>query len=161
MNEEQPGGALASLHAAGIEFAVVGGTAAVLLGVPMTTEDLDIVHRRAEDNVERLMNWLLSHDAFHRLDLARRRLPPARAALLGTGHLNLQTSLGKLDVLCELRPGEGYDEILPETVILEGKVPVRVLALPRLIEVKKAANRPKDRLALPLLIAALEEKRRT
>jgi hypothetical protein len=39
---------------AGIAFIVVGGAAAVLQGVPITTMDLDIVHRRTPENVLRI-----------------------------------------------------------------------------------------------------------
>ncbi|HOU90018.1 MAG TPA: hypothetical protein PLU22_03185 [Polyangiaceae bacterium] len=160
MVEERPGDALSSLFAAGIELIVVGGTAAVLLGVPLVTEDLDVVHRRTDVNVDRLLAWLQAHEAYHRFDLAQRRLPVTRESLLGSGHVNLQTSVGKLDLLCELGPGEGYEELLADTIVLTGPVPVRVLDLPRLIQVKAAAGRAKDRLALPLLIATLDERRR-
>jgi hypothetical protein len=37
---------LAVLCDSGVEFIIVGGVAAVLQGVPITTNDLDIVHRR-------------------------------------------------------------------------------------------------------------------
>lgn len=77
--------------------------------------------------------------------------------LLGRGHIDLQTDLGKLDLLCELGEGEGYDEILPDTILLP---PVLVLDLPRLIRVKAAANRPRDRVVLPILIATLDERLR-
>ena len=40
---------------------------------------------------------------------------PQEDALLGHGHINLETDLGVLDVLCELGEGEGYDEILADT----------------------------------------------
>jgi hypothetical protein len=144
-----------------VEYIVVGGTAAVLLGAPIVTEDLDIVHRRTPANVDRLLAWLTTHEAHHRFDLANRKLPPTREALLGAGHVNLQTTLGKLDVLCELEPGEGYDELLPDTVFLDdGPVPLRVLDLPRLIAAKSAAGRAKDRAVLPLLVATLDERRR-
>jgi hypothetical protein len=157
MTEEQTTDALGALIEAGIEFVVVGGTAAVLLGAPIVTEDLDIVHRRTEANVDRLLAYLKHHDGYHRFDLAQRRLAPTREMLLGRGHINLQTDLGKLDLLCELGAGEGYDEILPDTILLP---PVRVLDLPRLIRVKAAANRPKDRVVLPILIATLDERLR-
>jgi len=39
--------------------------------------------------------------------------------------------------------------------------PVRVLSLPRLIEVKKKLARPKDQLALLQLQATLEERQRS
>ncbi len=149
---------LSGLATAGIEFIVVGMSAAVAQGVPAVTFDLDIVHRRTEENVDRLLAWLVAHRAFHRFDLANRRLPPTREVLLGTGHVNLETTLGKLDVLCELSPGEGYDELLSDTVVVAtGTDRVRVLALPRLIQVKARANRAKDRAVLPLLIATLDE----
>ena len=99
---------LLGLTEAGVDFIVVGGAAAVMLGAPITTLDLDIVHARSPENVERLLTWLLAHGAYHRFDLANRKLPPTREVLLGSGHVNLQIDLGKLDVLCELGPGEGY-----------------------------------------------------
>ena len=42
-----------------VEFIVVGMTAGVLQGVPVTTLDLDIVHRRSPDNVARLLRAVL------------------------------------------------------------------------------------------------------
>ena len=159
--DERPDEILRGLSDAGVELIVVGGTAAVLLGAPIVTEDLDIVHRRTEDNADRLLAWLLAHDAYHRFDVAKRRLPPTRAPLLGAGHMKFQTTLGKLDVLCELGEGEGYEEILADAIVLErGAIRIQVLGLERLIAVKASANRPKDRAALPVLIAALDEQRR-
>ena len=153
---------LRALSAAGVEMIVVGGTAALLSGAFIVTEDVDIVHRRTPENVERLLAWLLAHGAYHRYDLANRRLPPKADALLGHGHVNLQTDLGKLDVLCELAEGEGYDEVLSDTVLVQvDDVTLRILALSRLIRVKARAGRPKDRAVLPLLIAALDEQQRT
>jgi hypothetical protein len=152
---------LRGLREAGVEFVVVGGEAAVLQGAMIFTQDLDIVHRRTPENVARLLAWLLAHDAYHRSDLANRHLPPKEDGLLGHGHLNLQLDIGKLDVLCELGEGEGYDEILPDTVTLEnGGQPLRVLGLERLIAVKARAGRPKDRAVLHVLIATLDEQRK-
>ena len=143
-----------------MEFIVVGGAAAVIHGAPITTEDLDIVHRRTPDNVDRLMTLLEQLDAYHRYDLAQRRLKPQKDALLGTGQINLSTKLGPLDPLCELDPGVGYDELLDHTeVVSDGTIEIKVLDLEKLIEVKAATGRDKDRLALPLLIATLEEQK--
>jgi hypothetical protein len=41
---------LARLAAEDVEFIVVGMTAGILQGVPVTTVDLDIVHRRTAEN---------------------------------------------------------------------------------------------------------------
>ncbi|HET6417316.1 MAG TPA: hypothetical protein VFG22_13555 [Polyangiales bacterium] len=65
---------------AGVEFIVVGGAAAVLHGAPITTEDLDIVHRRSPENVSRLKTLLDELDARVR-ELANRRLRPQESAL--------------------------------------------------------------------------------
>ncbi|MCC6554572.1 MAG: hypothetical protein IT372_16455 [Polyangiaceae bacterium] len=152
---------LRGLVEAGIEFIVVGGAAGVILGAPIVTFDLDIVHRRTPECVDRLLEWLLAHGAYHRFDLADRRLPPSREMLLGHGHVNLQTDLGKLDVLCELGPDEGYEELLEDTVLVENAAfRLRVLGLRRLIAVKARAGRPKDRAVLPMLMATLDEQER-
>jgi hypothetical protein len=45
-----PEALLAELLAEGVEFIIVGGTAAVLQAAPIATQDLDIVHRRTEEN---------------------------------------------------------------------------------------------------------------
>lgn len=51
--------------------------------------------------------------------------------------------------------------MLSDTVLVAaGGITLRVLALPRLIAVKARAGRPKDRAALPILLAALDEQRR-
>jgi hypothetical protein len=45
---------LDALNAAGVEYVVIGGAAAVLHGAPVTTQDLDIVHRLTPENAARL-----------------------------------------------------------------------------------------------------------
>jgi hypothetical protein len=79
--------------------------------------------------------------------------------LAGRGQINLSTSLGPLDPLCELDEGTGYEELLAhsQSVVDEGRL-LRVLDLPTLIAVKARAGRPKDRMVLPILIATLEER---
>jgi hypothetical protein len=150
---------LALLCEAGVEFIVVGGAAAVLQGVPVTTQDLDIVHRRTPENVTRLLGVLLKIDATMRYDFARRGLRPTAEMLAGRGQINLSTILGPIDPLCELDAGQGYDELLAhsESVVDEGRH-LRVLDLPTLIQAKTKAGRPKDRVMLPVLIATLQER---
>jgi hypothetical protein len=156
-----PEALLTQLNAAQVEFIVVGGAAAILQAAPITTQDLDIVHRRTPDNVARLLDLLLRLDAVMRYDLANRNLRPTAELLAGTGQINLSTSLGPLDPLCELAPGQGYEEILPHTEVLtDGDLSVRVLDLPTLIDVKSRTGRAKDRAVLPILIATLEERRK-
>jgi hypothetical protein len=150
---------VAKLCDAGVEFIVVGGAAAVLQGAPITTNDLDIVHRRTPENVARLLELMLQLDAIMRYDFARRGLRPTAEMLAGKGQINLSTVLGPIDPLCEVDAGRGYDELLDhcESVVEDGRR-LQVLDLPTLIELKTKAGRPKDRVVLPILIATLQER---
>jgi hypothetical protein len=116
---------LARLASSGTDFVLVGAPAAVAQGAPLTTFDVDVVHRRGADNVDRL---------------------------LGTGHQLLTTDLGPLDVLGAIEGGRGYDDLLPESVVVEveGKR-VKVLRLRMLAELKREAKSAKDQLSLAVL----------
>ncbi len=143
----------------GIDFIVVGGVASVLHGAPIVTQDLDIVHSRAPDNVKRLLNLLEKLDAEYRGQPAGRILRPSSSEVSGRGHLNLITTLGPLDLLCEIGDNEGYDELLEHTIAFtDGALRFNVLGLEKLIEIKKKTGRAKDRLILPLLIAVLKKR---
>ena len=92
----------------------------------------------------------------------RRQISPRASVLAGIGQLNLATNSGELDILCRLSGGHGYDDLLPHTVELQDfDLMLRVLDLPMLLQVKTETSRPKDRLMLPILIAALEERGET
>jgi hypothetical protein len=75
--------------------------------------------------------------------------------------LNLTTRFGDLDLSFEPSGTGGYEELSPRAVrydLGEGLV-VRVAALEDIIRSKEAANREKDRLALPTLRLLLEKSR--
>jgi hypothetical protein len=137
---------------AGVEFIVVGGLSATLNGVPVNTFDVDVVHRRTPENVDRLLPVLESLDAIYRIQ-PERRLRPVRSALLSTGHQNLLTRYGPLDLLGEIGNRLGYEELVPRSVeiLIAENVRVRILNLETLIEVKEKLNGEKDRAMLPIL----------
>lgn len=143
---------LATLAGAGVEFILIGGAAALIQGAPITTQDLDIVHRRDPTNVARLLTTLEQLDA-SMLDLARRKLPPTAEGLQGRGQTLMTTKLGRLDALGSLHDGRGYEELIEHTdvVDLDG-VELRVLDLETLIEIKSTTGRAKDRLVVPILL---------
>jgi predicted nucleotidyltransferase len=150
-----------ALHEAGVEFLVVGGLSAVLNGVAVNTFDVDVVHRRTPENVDRILPVLDSLEAVYRIQ-PERRLRPAKPALLSTGHQNLITKYGPLDLLGAIGNDLGYEELVPrstEMLIAEG-VRVPILNLEALIEVKEQLGGEKDRAMLPLLRRALQEHRR-
>jgi predicted nucleotidyltransferase len=148
---------LATLTRAGVEFIVVGGGAAVLQGVPITTRDIDIVHRRTEDNVRRLASALDELGAVFRHD--PRRLRPGPSHLIGPGHQLTETRHGPLDCLGTIEEETVYEDLLPYVDVLQiEELKVQVLSLERLIEVKKKLHRPKDKLMLLQLEATLSER---
>lgn len=120
-----------------VELVLVGGLAAVAQGAPVTTFDVDVVHRRAPDNVDRLLGVLSSLHAYVR-EPGDRRLLPSRDGLLGRGHNLLITDLGPLDCLGEVEGGLDYDALLPRTVALDlrGRT-LRVVELELLAELKE------------------------
>jgi hypothetical protein len=143
---------LAKLAAADVAFVLVGGLAAVAQGAPLTTHDIDIVHSRAPDNVDRLLEFLTSVAAMYRGRPAGQVLPPTREALLGTGHSLLATSLGPLDVLGAIEGGRTYEDLLPNAVQIdiEGRR-IHVLGLRFLAELKRGSTHAKDKYTLAIL----------
>jgi hypothetical protein len=138
-----------------VEHVVVGMTAAVLQGAPAVTFDLDVVYRRTPENIDRLLRALAEIDAVFRGD--RRGIRPSVSHLASPGHKLLTTHLGDFDVLGAIGDGLDFDALLPDCVTLDlGSYAIRVLGLPKLIEVKTAAGREKDLAVLPLLRAALK-----
>src|SRR5436309_772923 len=103
---------LATLASSDVEFIVVGLLAAVAQGAPVTTHDLDIVHRRTSENVVHLVDVLVNQ-----LDARYRGRPdvlrPTVEILSGPGHSLLQTNAGPLDVLGAIEGGRDFDALLP------------------------------------------------
>jgi hypothetical protein len=151
---------LGALTAGQVDFVVVGMTAGILHGAPVTTLDLDIVHARSPENVARLLRVLAALDATYRHDV--RGLRPQESHLTGPGPQLLTTALGDLDCLGAIAGDRGYEQLLPETVRLEiaEGASVRVLTLPALIAAKERTGRPKDLAVLPVLRATLDETNR-
>jgi len=142
-----------------VEFVVVGGFSAVLQGVPIVTLDLDICYRRTPDNVARLVAALAP------LQPKARGFPPdlpfffdERTILLGS---NFTFLIGdeSLDLLGEMGGIGGYEEIIEQAqTVMFADHAIKTLSLAQLIETKRAANRPKDHLALPYLEAAYQRQ---
>ena len=142
-----------------MEFTIVGGVAAVLQGASLTTFDLDVLHRRTPENVDRLLRALARLGAVDRHD--SRRLTPGPEHLLGPERQLLSTTLGDLDVLGTIGANTTFEDVAARAtrIVLRGHA-VDVLSLEDLIAAKSFADRPKDRAVLPLLRAVLEESRR-
>jgi len=142
-----------------VEFIVVGGVAAVALGAPVNTMDIDIVHTRAPENVTRLLAALHALDAHYR---HRPELRPTESHLSSRGHQLLATRLGYLDVLGAIGKGHTYAGLLPHTVEIEfaPAFRCRVLDLETQIAIKEETGGEKDLAMLPILRRTLAERRR-
>jgi predicted nucleotidyltransferase len=75
-------------------------------------------------------------------------------------NFTLITTLGALDLLGEIVGGGGYERLKPESIRIQvAGVECRCLSLEQLIEVKRAAGRPKDLEVIAELEQILEERR--
>lgn len=144
-----------------VEFIVVGGLAAAFHGSARLTFDVDVVYRRSPENLHRLVLALTPHRPY------LRGAPPGlpfrwEVETLARGlNFTLTTDVGDVDLLGEIVGGGSYDDLLPHSEVLHVfGVPCRCLRLERLIQVKRAAGRPKDLEVVAELEALLEERRR-
>jgi predicted nucleotidyltransferase len=152
---------LRCLAEGGVEFILVGGAAATAHGSARLTQDVDVVYRRTDTSVERLVGALRPHHPY------LRGAPPGLpfrwdSATIKRGlNFTLTTDLGDLDLLGEVVGGGTYEDLLADTITLKVfGVVCLCLDLDRLIAVKRAAGRPKDLEAIAELEAIREEGRR-
>jgi hypothetical protein len=126
---------LAALEAAKIRFLIVGGTAAVLHGVPMATVDTDV--------------WVdLPVRQYVRVLEIGKRLG---ASILSGNVLGLRDD-HRVDFLYRIDGLASFATEWKRAVKLTWTgVHVRVLPLERVIRSKEASNRPKDLIQLPAL----------
>jgi hypothetical protein len=148
-------GALADAH---VEFILVGGLAARAHGSARVTQDVDICYARHDENLARLVEALAPFSPY--LRGAPRGLPfdwSARTLRAGL-NFTLTTSIGDIDLLGELTGGGPYEALVSHstTVTIFGRE-MRLLDLPWLIRVKRAAGRPKDLEVIAELEAIHEE----
>ncbi len=149
---------LAALHASGVRYAIAGGFAVVLHGVPRMTFDLDLAIDLAADNVERLVATLrerryrprLPLDLDELLDASKREEWVAERNLIAFSLVHPERVMEEVDLLLVLPVS--WDEIARTTVTmhLEG-VPVVVVGRAALRAMKLATGRAKDRIDAELL----------
>ena len=143
-----------------VQYVVIGGLAAVLHGSPLATFDVDVCPARDSDNLERLAQALREMDARIRTADVPGGLGFGcdAAFLAGVALLNLVTRFGDLDLSFTPSGTEGYPDLERRAQHMKiHDLEIPVAALDDVIRSKEAANREKDRLALPLLRRLREE----
>ena len=148
------------LHTGGVDFIIIGGVAAILNGLAHTTYDLNVVYSRDHENIRRLVQALTPYQPY------LRGAPPGLPFKLDEQtvrnglNFTLITSVGDLDLLGEVTGAGTYHDLLPHSKKVQAfGVPCRRANLERLIQMKRAAGRPKDFEVLAELQALLEERR--
>jgi hypothetical protein len=151
------------LHDAEVRYVVVGGFAVIAHGFQRFTKDLDVCPDPAPDNLMRLASMLADLGARHAGlgDFGPEEFPfdPTDPGQLAEGgNFRLETPLGDLDVMQWIPgvPGDlAYDHLVRGalTAPVHG-IPVAVCSLRDLLEMKRIADRPQDRIDLERLAVA-------
>lgn len=132
-----------------VEFVLIGGFAANLLGSAMITWDVDICYERSAANLERLAAALSELGA--ELRGVEEPVPfQLDAKTLAAGEsFTFDTRLGPLDILGVPAGTSGYDDLASTAHAFDlGGFEVQVADLQDLIRMKRAAGRPQDLVAI-------------
>ena len=152
-------GLLRRLLDGGVDVILVGGLAATIHGSARATFDIDVVYDRSPANIDRLVRALAPLEPY--LRGAPRGLPFVLDTETISHGLNftLETTLGDLALLGEVTGGGQYADLLPDSegVSLFGST-CRCVSLSKLIDLKRAAGRPKDNEVLAELEALRQER---
>lgn len=162
-----PGGVLAALAQARVEFIVVGGVAATLHGSPVATADVDAVVERSAANRGRLANALTTLEAAVLVSVdvtsgtatvVDQQIDATLLDLLDPARL--LTRHGVLDVMWRDQTVGDHSAWAEHAVPvhLDDGVEILVAAVEDLISSKQRADRDRDRAALPFLHAILDRQ---
>ena len=139
------GALLRALTDARVDFIVVGGVAAAAHGSSRVTDDLDVSYARDVANLERLVAALAPHRPYLRGAPAGLPFEWSVPTLSSGLNFTLTTTLGSIDLLGEIVGGGRFQDLLPHSLLVHAFArDFRILDLPYLIRVKRAAGRPKD-----------------
>ncbi len=145
-----------------VEFAIVGGFAAVAHGASLMTQDIDICCPFTVENLLRLQEALAKLHPIHRMTPKRLPLRLTKESCHGLKNLYLGTDLGQLDCLSEVSGLGGFAQVKRQSVevtLVGGRC--CVLGIDALIRAKKAMGRRRDREAIVQLKAIREKSKKT
>ena len=150
------------LKSGGVDFILIGGVAANLHGSARATFDVDVVYSRTRENIGRLVAALAPFNPY------LRGAPPGlpfrfdETTVRNGLNFTLETTLGAVDLLGEVAGGGNYVQLLAHTVEVEAfGLHCRCVTLEHLIQLKRAAGRPKDLEAIAEMQALLEQRRQS
>jgi hypothetical protein len=142
-----------------VDFVLVGGMAGISHGSSYPSYDLDVVYARDRDNIGRLV------DALREIDVRPRGAPADLPFLLDAktiengSNFTFVTPHGDFDILGHADGMPGFDELKAEAAVHEVLgLDIRVASIDHLIAMKRAANRPKDKLMVEEYIVLADEQ---
>ncbi|HEX5762086.1 MAG TPA: hypothetical protein VFY04_03085 [Solirubrobacterales bacterium] len=145
----------------GVDFVLVGGMAGISHGSSYPSYDLDVIYSRSRDNIRRLV------DALREIGVRLRGAPEGLPFLLDAktiengSNFTFITPHGDFDILGHADGMPRYDELKAEAPVREILgLEIRVASIDHLIAMKRASNRPKDRLMVEEYIVIADEQRR-
>jgi len=149
--------AITSLASQKVDYVIVGGVAITLHSSGYITRDLDFCYSREKANISRLAAALAPFRPMPRNWPAGPPFIFDESSLRSGTNFTFETSIGDIDLLGEVKGIGNYADALKRSVSYEiyGNE-VNALNLDALIDSKTAADRPKDHLVLPELLALRE-----
>ena len=139
-------GILNRLVESNVDFVVVGGFAAVAHGSPLMTMDVDICCDMSWTNMAKLQKAIADLHPVHRMTPRRLPLDLSEENAKGLRNLYLETEMGQLDCLGEIKGLGNFDMVKSLSVKIELEAGFcRVLTLDALIKAKEAMGRPHDK----------------
>lgn len=161
MNRFDPFRVVRALLARHVKFVIIGGVAGRAWGSPAITNDLDICYERSRPNLAALAATL--HELGATLRGAPDDLPfqlDAKTFAMGDS-FTFETVAGWVDCLGTPSGTTGYQDLVQNAVdVTVDDVTFKVVSLDDLLRMKRAAARPKDRVAVEILSALREERER-
>jgi predicted nucleotidyltransferase len=149
--------AITSLASQKVDYVIVGGVAITLHSSGYITRDLDCCYSREKANIGRLVTALAPFRPMPQNWPAGLPFIFDESSLRNGTNFTFETSIGDIDLLGEVKGLGAYAEVLLRSVTYQiYGVQVKALSLDALIDSKTAADRPKDHLVLPELLALRE-----
>lgn len=149
--------AISSLAANNVQYVIVGGVAITLHSSGYVTQDLDFCYSRSRENVYGLVSALTPYAPKPRNWPEGLPFIFDESTIRNGTNFTFDTTIGAIDLLGEVKGIGTYDDALAqsEAYFIYG-CEIMAFTLDALIISKQAADRPKDHLVLPELLALKE-----
>ena len=141
-----------------VEFVIIGGLCGIMHGVTLVTTDLDICCRFVPENLYRIQAAVKDLHPYHRLAANKLPLELTDELCSRLKNLYLQTDVGKVDCLSEVKGVGDYETVLRNSVLFKMSYgEFRILSIEAAIASKEAVGRERD-LAAVRQLRAIKEK---